>query len=168
MKVGSSLIGAIIGGIIATSVGIFIHYYVGERKEKRRLCIALYDELKLNQKYLRKSFVLGDQEYSAPYPVFADCYTDARNYGLMRELPEGIGIKVEGCYVFLRGLETHRHGVILRGEDILLSEPKNPTVDEVVEMIEEVLPDIKEFYCNLWVYPQDYVAYIVRKVRRKN
>jgi hypothetical protein len=166
MDMGSSLIGAVIGGIIATSIGIFLHYSVGDMKQKKRLCMALYDELKLNHKYLTTSFSFRGEEYCAPYRLVLSSYTDARNYGLVRELPEDIGTKIENCYTFLQNLDTYRFGIATKGGEILLSEPKNEEVDEVVKMIDEILPKLKEFYFNLCIYPHDYIAYRVRKIRR--
>jgi len=164
---GNSLIGAVIGGLIATSIGIFLHYHIGDRKLKKRLCMALYDELKLNLKYLRTSFPFQGEEYCFPYVLLLSSYTDARNYGLIRELPEDMGTKIENCYTFLQNLNTYRSGTITRGGEILLSEPKSEVVDEVVKSIDEVLPELRKFCSNLRVYPHDYVAYIVRKIRRK-
>lgn len=161
----SSLVGAVVGGIIATSIGIFLHYYVGDRKQKKRLAMALYDELESNLKYLRASFSFRGEEYCAPYRLLSGSYTEARNYGLIRELPKDTGTKIENCYTFLQNLDTYRFGVVMRTGDILLSEPKNDVVDEVTRIIEEVLPKLKEFYSNLCIYPHDYVAYSVRKRR---
>lgn len=163
---GSSLIGGVIGGIIATSIGIFLHYSVGGMKQKKRLCIALYEDLKLNHKYLTTSFSFQGREYSAPYRLVLSSYTDARNYGLLRELPEDMGTKIENCHTFLHNLDTYRFGIATKGEERLLSEPKNETIDEVVETIDEILPELREFYSNLCIYPHDYVAYVVRKIRR--
>jgi hypothetical protein len=161
----NSLIGAVIG-IIATSIGVILHYHIGDRKLKKRLCMALYDDLKSNLKYLRASFSFRGEEYCAPYRLLLSSYTEARSYGLIRELPEDVGTKIENCYTFLQNLDTYRFGVVMRTGDVLLSEPKNDVVDEVTKMIEEVLPKLKEFYSNLHVYPHDYVAYKVRRIRR--
>jgi hypothetical protein len=163
---GNSLIGAVIGGIIATSIGIFLHYHIGDRKLKKRLCTALYDELKLNLKYLRTSLPFRGQEYCFPYVLLLSSYTDARNHGLIGELPQDIGTNIENCYTFLQNLNAYRFGTITRGGEILFSEPKSDVVDEVVKSIDEVLPKLKEFCSNLHVYPHDYVAYSVRKIRR--
>ena len=163
---GNSLIGAVIGGIIATSIGIFLHYHIGDGKLKKRLCMALYDELKLNLEYLRTSFPFRGEEYCFPYVLLLSSYTDARNYGLIREIPRDTGTKIENCYTFLQNLDTYRFGVVMRTGDILLSEPKSDVVDEVTKMIEEILPKLKEFCSNLCVYPHDYVAYGVRKIRK--
>jgi len=162
---GSCLIGAVIG-IIATSIGVILHYYIGDRKLKKRLCMSVYDDLKSNLKYLRTSFSFRGEEYCAPYRLLLSSYTEARSYGLIGELPEDIGTKIENCYTFLQNLDTYRFGVVMRTGGPLFSEPKNDVVDEVTKMIEEVLPKLKEFYSNLHIYPHDYVAYKVRKIRR--
>jgi len=163
---GSSLVGALIGGIIATSIGIFLHYSVGGRRQKKRLCMALHDELKLNHKYLMTSFSFQGKEYTFPYRLVLSSYADARSYGLLRELPNAMGTRIEDCYTFLQNLDTHRFGAATKGGEILQSEPKNETVDEVVETIGGILPKLEEFYSNLCIYPHDYVVHGVRRIRR--
>lgn len=155
-----------IGGIITTCIGVFLHSLVADRKLKKRLCVALYEELKLNLAYLRQSVTFQGKEYCIPYALLLSSYTDARNYGLIRELPKEIGTEIENCYTFLQNLNTYRFGAAIREDPTILSEPKSEVVDEVTKSIDQVLPKLEEFSSNLRVYPHDDVAYIVRKIRR--
>jgi len=148
-----SLIGAVIGGIIATSVGIYLHYFVGDRKLKKRICQVLYDELDSNRSYLKKAVPLpGNMELLLPYTFLLNSYTEARNCGVFRELPKELREKIESYYSFLQFLNTYRFGTVA-GETVKIElEPKNGVKGALVKDMDEVLPKLKEFCSNLRVY----------------
>jgi len=148
----SSLIGAVIGGIIATSIGIYLHYFVGDRKLKKRICQVLYDELDFNRSYLTKAVPLPGGAYLLPYTFLLSSYTEARNCGIFRELPKELRESIEGYYSFLQFLNTYRFGALVKGDAEIELEPKTKVMDDLVKSMDEVLPKLEEFCSNLRVY----------------
>jgi len=159
-----SLIGAVIGGIIATSIGIYLHYFVGDRKLKKRICQVLYDELESNRTRLEGAVVTHKlwREHSLPYIFLSGSYMEARNCGLFRELPKEVRESIEGCYSFLQFLNSGRFDTFPEATSTSDTEIMN----NLVKSMGEALPKLKEFYSNLPVYPHNDVAYIVRRIRR--
>lgn len=161
----SSLIGAIAGGIIATSIGVFAHYFIGGRRLKKRLCQVLCDELDYNIERLKRAVTLDEAKYSTPYHFLSNSYLEVRNHGMLRELPKEIRNLIEEYYSFLQFVNTYWLGCFMREEPTFGSvmKEKNPTEDEVAKQMDEVLPKLKAFCSNLRVYPHHDVTYIVRK-----
>ena len=160
-----SLIGAVLGGIIATFTGVFFHSYIEGRKIKKRICQALYDELSYNTASLKKSITIEGAKHSIPYLFLLNSYTEARNYGVLRELPEEMRSLIEGYYSLLQLLNNVRLSNFIR-EGVAISEERNPVEDEAAnEITVEILPKLKEFCSSLRVYPHDDVAYMVRKIK---
>jgi hypothetical protein len=159
-----SLIGPVIGGIIATSIGIYLHYFVGDRKLKKRICQVLYDELDSNRERLKGALVTHEfwEEYSLPYVFLSGSYMEARNCGIFRELPKEVREPIEGYYSFLELLNSNRFDTFAR----VMSPFAPELVNNLVKSMDEVLPQLKEFCSNLRVSPRDYVAYIARKIKR--
>lgn len=159
-----SLIGAVIGGIIATSIGIYLHYLVGDRKLKKRICQVLYDELDFNRTRLEGAWVTHKfwEEHSLPYVFLFGSYIEARNCGIFRELPKEVREPIEGCYSFLQFLNSNRFDTFPRA----MSPFDTEVVNDLVKSMDKALPKLEEFYSNLPVYPHDDVAYIVRRIRR--
>jgi len=102
-----------------------------------------------------------------PYLFLLNSYTEARNYGVLGKLPEGMRNLIEGYYSFLQFLNDVRLSNFIR-EGVAISEERNPVEDEAANQITvEVLPKLKEFCASLRVYPHDDVAYIVGKIRKR-
>ncbi len=120
-----------------------------------------------NTASLKKSITLGGAKYSTPYLFLLNSYTEARSYGVLRELPQEMLNLIEGYYSFLQVLNDVRLSNFIR-EGVTISEERNPTEDEAANQITvEVLPKLKEFCSSLRVYPHEDVAYIVRKIRSR-
>ena len=160
-----TLVFPIVGGIIATSVGIFLHYQVGERKQSKRICEALCDELEFNLAGLKKSITLAGVEYSIPHPFLVNSYLEARNYGLLRRLPKGIRNSIEGAYSLLQLLNEDTLGDLIRSSPTHTSQTKNETEKEVAKEMDNVLIELKQFCSNLHVYPHHDIACAIRKAR---
>ena len=160
----SSLIGAVIGGIIATSIGIYLHYFVGDRKLKKRICQVLYDELDSNRERLEGALVTHKlwEEHSLPYVFLLGSYMEARNCGIFRELPKEVRESIESYYSFLQFLNSNRFDTFAGATSPFDTE----VVNNLVKSMDEALPQLKVFCSNLSVSPCDYVAYIARKIKR--
>jgi len=157
-----------IGGIITTWIGVLLHSFMMDRKLKKRLCQALYEELEYNLTRLKKSIMVRGKEYSIPHTFFISNYTEARNYGLVKQLPKEICNSIENFYSVLQLLNIYRFGTLTGITDgsIIFSEPMSGEVDEAAKSIDEVLPKLKEFCSNLRVYPNNDIAYVVRKIKK--
>lgn len=160
----SSLIGAVIGGLIATSIGIYLHYFVGDRKLKKRICQVLYDELDSNRTRLEGAVVSYEhwRKHSLPYVFLLSSYMEARNCGIFRELPKEVRESIEGCYSFLQFLNSNRFDTFPRATSTIDTKVMN----NLVKSMDEALPKLKEFCSNLRVYPHDDLAYLARKIKK--
>lgn len=157
-----------IGGIITTYVGVLLHSLLGERKQKKRVCLALHEELSFNISLIKKPIELEGNRYSVPSLFTLHCYTEARSSGMFAALPEEIQTPIERCYTFLQFLNNCRVGVFNREEVGIYSLPRGKTEDEVAKEMTEILPKLKEFCLNLRVYSWNDLACAVRGTKRQS
>jgi len=157
----SSLIGAVIGGIIATSIGIYLHYFVGDRKLKKRICGAFYEELHSNHTHLKEAAKVPWTRTSLPYTVLFSSYPEARSCGIFTELPIKVRASIERLYIYTEFLNSYKFRTLKSGSAL-----DTEVLDILVKSMDEALPQLKEICSNLRVFPHDDVAYVARKIKR--